>query len=557
MNSRRLCLLAAMYLIPHPSFATTTLADDVLGSLYSMRSVYHAEYAPAEWKRKHIGYDLDTEFNKAVAAVQGNPSLTLKDSRAILKNFIYSMQDYHTSISFVSTETATLPFIVHSVGDSVYIVYIDRTKLTSDAFPFEVGDELVTFGDKSAAQAITDVQGEFIGNIASTDRALADYALTRRRASRGYDVPHGPIDLSIRRQGSEQISHIQMIWDYTPEQIAPRQNLLFKEAKAKSQGHIFHPKMSVDLPQASDTDSAYDIGARKTFTPDLGPKVWETSDDNSFYAYIYKTADRKLIGYVRIPSYVPDDAAKAVADFAKIITQFQSVTDAMVIDQVNNPGGSVFYLYALASMLTDQPLKTPRHHMSLTQADVAAAAEIIPDLEKIKTDDDARKNLPPKDYDGFPISYELARFSLSYAHFIVDQWNAGHRLTDPYWIAGVDHINPAPVHYTKPILLLVNHLDFSGGDFFPTIMQDNHRVTVMGSRTAGAGGYVADVHVPNSIGIDAFRVTESIAERVDGNPIENLGVTPELIYEMTSADYTQNYSPYATAIQQAVNGLIH
>jgi hypothetical protein len=367
---------------------------------------------------------------------------------------------------------------------------------------------------------------------------------------------------------------VQLIWDYAPEKVSPRGTLtsaqlpliglnadnfldsLNADVATSQQSALFHPQMSVQLGDAPlAADNPYTTGTRKSFMPDLGTKVWESGDDNLFYAYIYKTEDRKLVGVVRIASYEAPDYPKALADFAKIVTLFQATTDDMVIDQVNNPGGSVFYLYGLAGMLTDQPLTAARHRMAITQADVSQALTTITKLKAVQNDDDAKKALSPGDLDGYPATYEFARFQLANAEFVVDEWNAGRKLTNPYWIGGVDHINPGAVHYSKPILLLINHLDFSGGDFFPTIMQDNKRVTILGGRTAGAGGYVNDVQVPNNVGIDAFRCTESIAERVDGNPIENLGVKPDIEYEMTAADYTDGYAPYIKAVQAEASAL--
>jgi hypothetical protein len=255
--------------------------------------------------------------------------------------------------------------------------------------------------------------------------------------------------------------------------------------------------------------------------------------------------------------YETADFKKAVDEFSAVIGRFQAVTDSMVIDQVNNPGGSVLYLYALASMLTDQPLKTPLHHIAINPGDVHEALDMIESLKGVTDNEGAAKVLKNADLDGYPASYEMAQFSLNYSHFIVDEWNAGRTLTNPYYLGGVNQINPASVHYSKPILLLINHLDFSGGDFFPTILQDNKRVTILGTRTAGAGGYVLDYKIANDAGVDGFRCTESIAERVDGNPIENLGVTPDIVYEMTAEDYTGNYAPYTKAVKDAVSQLRH
>ncbi len=534
-----------------------SLSNALVENLYAMKSVYRAEYAPAAWKKSYANYDLDVSFQRAIAAANANPGLNQIEARDILKNFIYAMKDYHTSISFVSTEAATLPVTIKGAEDHFFLAYIDRTKLPESSFPFHVGDEVVSFDGKPALDAVNEVQAQIPENVLATDRSLAELSLTNRKAARGYKVPKGPVTLGIKKHGSETVSNIQLIWEYTAEEITPRADMNSLQSQVKKSLLSHTPMMDVNFAENL-ADNPYGLGSRKSFTPDLGAKIWQSSDSDTFHAYIYMNQNKNLIGYVRIPSYHPEDYNKAVADFKAIISRFQSQTDAMIIDQVDNPGGSVFYLYTLASMLSDQPLQTPQHRMAITQADVMLAKKAISALQQVKSDEDARKVVPTivDDLDGYPVSYELSQFLLSYNRMIVAEWDAGHKLTRPYWISGVDHINPADVHYTRPILLLTNHLDFSGGDFFPTILQDNKRVTILGSRTAGAGGYVNNVKIPNNIGIDAFRVTESIAERVSGNPIENLGVTPDILYEMTPADYQTNFKPYTSKIQATVDSLI-
>jgi hypothetical protein len=547
--------LVLLSVVASASAHAGTYADDLVGELYAMKSVYSSEYAPAQWKKSYANYDLASSFSAALAAIQANPNLTQKQGREILKSFIYAMKDYHTSISFVSTEIATLPFSVKGTDSKFFIMYIDRNKLPESAFPFHVGDELVNFGGIPTVQAIAQVQAETPANVPSTDKALAEFYLTRRSAARGLDVPQGPVTITVKAKGTDAAVDYQMHWDYTPEKVQPRGNLGVSDvlhASSENTLHIVSPRMDVKVADAPSNDNPYDLGARKTFTPDLGTKIWASADADLFYAYIYMTADRKLVGYLRLPEYEAPDYGKAVAEFGRDIALFESTTDSMIIDQVNNPGGSVFYLYSLASMLATSPLHTPLHRMSITQADVMEATKAIDQLAAVTSDADAKKLIGVDNTDGYPVSYEFAQFQLGNARFEVSEWNAGRKLSNPYWIGGVDHINPAETHYTKPILLLVNGLDFSGGDFFPSIMQDNKRVTVMGSRTAGAGGYVVDVPVPNNVDVNAFRCTESIAERINQNPIENLGVTPDVVYQMTENDFQNGYADYVKAIQATV-----
>jgi hypothetical protein len=434
----RLLFLTISMLLFSISFAsaadTSPIRDHLTANLVLMRSVFDAGYAPTTWKKSFSGWDLDTELEKALAATNNTPDLTLKDARNILKSFIYSTKDYHVSISFELTEKASLPLTIKGANDKYFIAYIDRSKLPVDSFPFQVGDELVSFADQPVADVIAGIQSEVPGNVEATDRALAELRLTVRGASRGYRVPQGPVTLGFRRGGSNEISEIQLIWDYTPEKISEpgflstpsvkfqslRTRLLESSARSSLNSTNLtnlnltnlNLMMKVDIP-VENTGNPHEIGGRKTFTPDLGVKIWETPDSDPFHAYIFKAPDRRLIGYVRIPSYDPEDTDKAVEAFSKIIRTFEVATDALVIDQVNNPGGSVFYLYALASMLSQQPLYTPQHRVSIMQADVAEALQGLKEMASVKDDETAKQALG-NTLSGYPVSYEVVQFIVNY-----------------------------------------------------------------------------------------------------------------------------------------------
>lgn len=155
------------------------------------------------------------------------------------------------------------------------------------------------------------------------------------------------------------------------------------------------------------------------------------------------------------------------------------------------------------------------------------------------------------------MTMQFVEFTREWIRNVLKEWRSGQTLTKDYYLYGVDMIHPYPsTTYSKPILVLVNELCFSGGDFFPAILQDNNRVTVMGTRTAGAGGYVQPTQYPNRLGIQLFSVTGSIAHRLQKQPIENLGVTPDIPYALTAKDFTSGFSDYKAAILGAIDSII-
>ncbi len=551
-----------------PLFAFGSVCDGVkermIRDLDFIRNTFDVKYAPADWKKRYAQWDLAEEIDVAKARVQACDDLTVKNFQRIVKYFFNSTKDYHVGVSFWSTEWAALPFRVCGANDKFFISYIDRARLPARSFPFQIGDELVMFDGRPTGDVVRELREVEIGNASpDTDQGLAEILLTKRTGSSGMNVPHGPVTITVKSVKANTTSSYQIIWDYAPEKI---RELAFKHFNFEGFHHprkvcehkFFNKQMVMpfakDLsPEADGCLDPNEMGARKSFVPQLGKLLWQNDESDPFYAYIFESPSKKKIGYVRIPNY--SGGAYEVESFARVIAYLEKNTSALVIDQVNNPGGSVYYLYALTSLLTDGPLHTPKHRMTITQEDVAFALEYEQLFANIRSDDDARSVLGDSMH-GYPVTYQTSQFMLNFFRFIVDEWNSGRTLTKPYYLYGVDSINHHPeTRYTKPIIVLVNRLCFSGGDFFPAILQDNKRVTLFGSKTAGAGGYVDSFFYANPFGIAHVHYTGSIAERIDNNPIENLGVTPDIYYDVTENDLQTNYSGYVQTLLEAVDAL--
>jgi hypothetical protein len=577
----------------------------MLHTLYQVAAVFAEQYAPIEHKKDMFQVDLRREYDKAKNAILADPKITTRQFQDLLAGLVSAMRDYHVSISFHSTERSRLPFLVTGAGGKYFMAYIDREALPEDQFPVQVGDEVVTFEGQPTAQAVKEIAARMGGNTTETDLRMAELFLTNRRRSRGdNDIPQGNAEFTVRLK-SGKLAKVQMPWDYTPEFIpqdvpvrdagletadkpagllpesgidqslgvTQKQSTTLKSLLAKVYDKAIHPLASIFAEmRAESAENPFMIGSKKSYVPQLGKTLWEADEENPFHAYIFEAPDGRKLGFVRISSY--DAGAKEAKAFGLLMEKFQKETDGLVIDQVNNPGGSVFYLYALASYLTDKPLKTPHHRLIIGEENAAWAANLLLQImqpQKAEKKEAKKKLAKDEDEDdgfsGYPVSQQFMMMMVKFAQFILKQFDAGKRFTELTHLWGVDDIDPSPKaerRYTKPILLLTNALDFSGGDFFPALMQDNERATILGVRTSGAGGAVKPYDLPNQFGISSLAATWTIAERrpVDpkspnaGKPIENLGVTPDIPYDITEKDMKTGFSEYKAAILKALTDLL-
>jgi hypothetical protein len=546
----------------------------VLADLDCIHHIFDVKYAPKPWKQEFANWDLTHSIEEAKNKIQNAEAPSLKECQTVLRDFFNSTMDYHVGVRFYSTESATLPFLIKGAQGRYFICYVDRDQLSNKEFPFEEGDEIISFGNRPIHDVISELRvREYGNNTLETDHALAEMSLTQRRGDLAHRVPSGKVNVTGIKKGSNKETTSTLTWSYTPEKIrdfsklGSQTNIEFlineseknHDLKSLMQRSQFMEKFMVAyLWDKSYVGSfkemnKHALGARTSFIPPLGKKIWKSASDAIFDAYIFEAPSGKKIGYIRLAHYMGDE--EEVEEFGLTINYFQKKTDALIIDQVNNPGGSVFYLYALAASLTDSPLYAPKHHIAMTQEEVYVANYMLPYLEQVTSDETARIVLGDN-IGGYPVDYHFVKLMKQFCRFLIDQWEKGQLYSDPTHLFGVDEIVPHPKYrYKKPILLLINSLDFSGGDFFPAILQDNKRATIMGTRTAGAGGYVLMSDFPNHSGMKGFVMTGSLAERINKKPIENLGVRPDIQCDLTALDLQENYKEYVSAILETVESL--
>ena len=280
------------------------------------------------------------------------------------------------------------------------------------------------------------------------------------------------------------------------------------------------------------------------------PLMRDIIAENDFVAYYYNTEvlidgkkKLKTIGYLRIPHYsifrgrnpvfFPPNMYVTVDFYEKVIDEMNKKTDVLVIDQTNNCGGNLDLLYRVTSMFISQDFQSiPTQYIANW---------------KFYNFFEANPNYPnswgTQDHN---ISMEIA-LSLE----------LGKHLTKPLY--DYDSLQkPNSVQYTKPILLLVNSLALSAADIFPDILKaHNPKVVIMGETTGGGGGgslFPYGEELPHS-DIN-YMLMMFMFGKADGQPMENHGVKPHTMYEVTKEDFLNHRSNYRKRYEALIGRML-
>src|SRR5262245_27823427 len=148
----------------------TITANQRIADLEQLSGFYAKNYAPYEWKRDVIGFDL-LRLTPWLQRIRHSDDLDFQEG---LIEYVSSLNDAHDTIAFPTTFFASLGFTVDIYDGKVLIDSINRALLPQAQFPFVVGDELVSV-DGAPAQAIIESFRKYAiaANQRSTDRIAA------------------------------------------------------------------------------------------------------------------------------------------------------------------------------------------------------------------------------------------------------------------------------------------------------------------------------------------------------------------------------------------------
>lgn len=539
------------------STAVAGSQEDMLRDLQNIHTTFLTRYAPKEWKEQHCDWNAALQLELATQKITKTSAISIVDYQRIIKDYLRSLKDYHVGCKLTSSEYSYLPFDVRSADGHYFVTRVNPRLLNTKIFKINVGDEVISFNGVPIAEIGEDIRSKIDRGNYDTDVALADRLITDRGRMDGLDTPKGLVDIKLIDKTTQRPKTYHMIWHEYPEYYT----FHYHKPREKKSPKLSHPMFVaadwITRPRAIDEDDS-----KKSDLPRLGKVVWKNDKENIFQAYIFETEQGEHVGFLRIGTFMPESIYQGVNcefemnELKEIITRFEESTQKLVLDVTNNGGGSVFYMYGILSLFANEPLKLPTERVIMEPKIIGEFRQSLRYIERVRCEKTAQEYFNDI-IDVVEPSYQYVEMYRAFVKTIIAEWESGVKLSSALPFYGFEQINPhSEAVYTKPILLLVNELDFSCADFFPAVMQDNGRAVLMGNRTSGAGGAVFMRKLYSDSGVSHFTYTWTLGERsASGLPIENLGITPDIPYKHTAEDLRNGFKEYKAAILKQLEAL--
>jgi hypothetical protein len=523
----------------HDARGQTLTVEEKLRDLDQLVTTLSSGYGPLKYKEQELGIRLPEVRERYAEKIRQSRSNA--EFYYLLSEMVSDFRDSHFGAIVPSSRNAKLGFSTDLVDGKVLIDSITRKDLPESVFPFQRGDEIVEWNGKPVLEEVSGLMRTVPAGYELTRKRRATMSLGDRPASR-FRLPaqDEKVTLKVRRGTSQVIDSVELKWTVTGEgwdegDFSPT----FLALEERS-----NPIRLDDLSLRGDDfygngsgENSYRCSGKTRIEIPKGAKILI---EDPFVAYIYESGFGK-VGYLRIPHYSwqneqtgKDEYDLRFKQYEWVISELERDTVGLIIDQDHNCGGSVDYLHRMLSLFMDKPFAT-------TQFQFLGSKESVLEFNKWLGETD---------------KWTLEYHALNEVFQLVKSaWKKGDYLTGKSSIDGRAMMSPNPVHYTKPVLMLIDEMSGSGGDAFPAMMQGLGRAKLLGTRTMGAGGHVVSTP-PLQYSQISLRLTKSLFYRPDGVAVENNGATPDYPYTITRDDFIYGYRDYFKFAEGKLKSLI-
>jgi hypothetical protein len=510
--------------------------DQRVHDFQNLAALYAKRYAPADWKRVALGFDL---FDLKPWLDRVRAAKDDLEFFEIEAEYVGRLQDTHSGFAMPSSFRANLGFTVDIYDGKVLIDSINRTTLPAATFTVQVGDELVSVDSVSVEDWIRRISTwRQYGNPVSTRRMAAAQITSRTQSVFPRVVETGDsASLEIRRM-SGVLERFTLPWFKTGVPMTkvgpvPSPRTLLSADDALKDLHNYElPRNDLARSYVSLLGAPFPIfraGFPTNFVQRLNGTVFH-------YSGTYQT-NGLTIGYLRFPNFSPNIQA-AINELRTEIEFLERNTDGLVVDVMRNTGGGCYMMDAAAALIP-YPFYFFGEELRPTQALL----------------------------NSFQTQLEIAQSSRA-PQAVIDTWQsyvnqvktaleANRGMTAPIaacrqfgqTTAPVTNNNtPWPNAYTKPVIVLIDEFSISAGDIFPAMIQDNERALMVGARSNGAGGSVSgwpsglySESASNNTNSLVVRNKPIVTSDYPAAPyVENIGVRPDVSLQYMTRDNLLN-----------------
>jgi hypothetical protein len=539
--------------------------------LQTIASLYAKQYAPYEWKRDALGFDLFDLRPWLERARQTKTDLEYLD---LVAEYTGSLQDIHSYYVVNSDFVADLHVFTDVVDGKVVFEQLDRSYLPASRFDFAVGDEIVQFNGRPVMDVLRDL-GKIasFGNPRSTLRWAADQLVYQQQAyiPRAAELGESATLLVRRADGSEKSYTIPWDKSGTPlMKLGPLPNFRMARTLGRDEGAeevlpadpgvagFRRPWVALQRHvSARPVRALRGFGGRDpiyrmptAFVQRLG------RNRSDFFFSGTQTVNGKRVGLIRIGTFQPVSfslLSLASNQFTNEITYMKANTDVLVVDVTRTEGGFACYAEDLEQRLIPKPFQT-------------IGLEMRPNLELIRSFE-----YSVLDAQDFGEEWEVRAYSALLKDLkTAYSENRGRTGPIPLCGTGLDlqplrDRNGAAVGYEKPMLLLTDEFSTSAADSFAAVLQDAKVAKVFGFRTAGAGGNTsstpAGFYSEGTASVTQMLTVRPEAQSIPGfgttRYVENVGVRPDIEYDyQTRENLLGNGAAFVDAFLKAAVALV-